>query len=109
MNCTGEAGICRGKWSFPHLAELIKDIGDLGLIGIVVHEHDHALLCENHLRQGRPVIETHGYLPRHVQISRNAGLLDWSGEIAYPDKVGIADNDSNNIVKVVSDPSRDFG
>ena len=44
LSNAGKARIGRREGSFPHVGKLIKDVGIFGLVCIVVHEDDDALL-----------------------------------------------------------------
>ena len=49
-----ETPICRRKRRFPHLRELVEDVGDGSLVGVVVHEDDDALAGEDHCAEWWP-------------------------------------------------------
>lgn len=43
-----ETPVRGAEGGLPHLAELVQDVRHLGLIGVVVHEDDNALLGDDH-------------------------------------------------------------
>ena len=95
-----ETGVGGAKWRFPDLAELVQDVGHLGLIGVVVHENDCALLREDELGQRRPVADGHGDFGRDVGPFGQARGLEGLGIVADAYEVGVADEDGDDVVGV---------
>ena len=65
-----EVGVGGTERRFPDLAELVQDVRNLRLVGVVVHEYHHALLLEYEFRKRGPIVDAHGYLRRDVRPSR---------------------------------------
>lgn len=99
-----EVAVRGREGGFPHLAELVKQPGDGGLVGLVV-EHDHgALLAEDHLAQRRPGVEGHRQRRRRVDVVDQARGDDGSGEVARVDEVVVADQDGDDVCAVLAEP-----
>ncbi len=100
--------IRRAKRRLPDLAELVQDVGHLGLVGVVVHEDDGAFLGQDQLRERGPVVEGHGDLGRGVGPFCEAGGFEGLGVVADTDEVGVADQDGDDVVGVGGDPAGDI-
>ena len=89
LGCAGEGGVSGGEGCLPHLAELVEEPGNGGLVSLVVEHHDDAFVGEDHFGQSGPVIEAHRHLWRSVEVIDQARVLDWSGVVAGLDEVGV--------------------
>ena len=85
-----ETAICGRKGGFPHLGELVEDVGDFGLVGVVVHEDDDALASQDHGAEGGPGGDVHGDLRGDVGELGEARGFEGGGVVAYADEVGVA-------------------
>lgn len=90
LDGTGEIAISRGERRLPHLRKLIQNVRDLDLVGVVVHEYHRSLVRQDHLRESRPVVQTHGDLRRFVGVIDEARVLDGTRKVAGHDEVRIA-------------------
>ena len=104
-----EVAVCGVERRFPHLTELVQQIGDCRFVGLVVEEDDYPLLGENHACQGRPVVESHGNLGWDVGELCETRVFERSGEVVGVHVVAVADEDGDDVVWVDFDPVGDFG
>lgn len=95
------------KWSFPHLRELDQNPRHRGLICLVVHEYHNSLSCQNHGAQGWPIFNAHGFYRGRVGILDNPGVLEGGYKVADGIIVGIANENSDDIVGVRLNPRID--
>lgn len=97
----------RAERRLPHVGELIEDIRDLGLIGIVVHKDNDTLLGEDELGEGWPVVQTHGDIWWLVKIWTQSAVLEGCSVVTYFHVVGVYDQEGDYIVGIRFDPCRD--
>lgn len=105
----GEVAVRGGKGRLPHLAELVQEPGDGGLVGLVVEHDDGPLLAEDHLPQGRPRVQGHGQGGRSVDVPDQARVDDGGGEVARVDEVVVADQDGDDVGGVRPKPLGHLG
>ena len=103
----GKIGVGGTEWGFPDLAEFIQDVGDLGLVGVVIHEYDCPLLREDELGQRGPVVNAHGDFGRGVSPFRQARGFEGLGVVAHANEIRVTDEDGDNVVRVCGDPLGD--
>lgn len=94
--------------SFPHVSELIKEVGVLCLVCIVIHEGDNTLLRQNHLRKGRPLVQTHRNVWRLIEVVSQVGLLENVAVVSGLDEIAVDDQEGHDIVRMVANPGGDF-
>ena len=95
---TRETSVGGTEWCFPHLAELVQDIWDFGLVGVIIHKYDGSFSPEYHFRQGRPRRYIHWNLGRQISVIGKSRIHYWCTIIADPDQIGITQKYSNHIV-----------
>lgn len=104
LHRAGEVWVNWREGCFGHLAEFVEDIGDLSLVGLVVHEDDDALAGEDHFGEGRPIVEGHGYFGGVVYIFGEAGVDNRVCVVADADIVAVDEEDGDYVVGVVIHP-----
>lgn len=102
----GKRAVRRREGGFPHVAELVEDVGNSGLIGFVIHEDDGALAGQDKLRQSGPVVGGEPGFGGDVGVFAQAAVFDGMGVVAYVDEVAVADEDCDDVVGVGADPGR---
>ena len=102
-----ECTLGRGEGSLPHLGELVHQPWVGGLVGLVIHEEDHALVGDDHLGECGPVTQSHGALRGCVDIVHQAGCLDGGHEVAGVHVVVVAHQDSHHVEGVFLNPFSD--
>jgi hypothetical protein len=86
-----EIRILRRKGSLPHVRELFQDIRHGVLVGVVVHEHNDAVVAEDHLAEGGPLVFVLRDELRGVEILRDSGVFDRGHEVFDEGEVGVSD------------------
>lgn len=109
LNCAWEGPINRIERRFPYVDEFVEDVGDTGLVGLVVHEDYDPGGAEDHAAQLGPVSERHRVLGRSIHEWQQSGLFNRSGEVAHGAVVPVPDENGDDIVGVSADPPRNGG
>lgn len=93
----------------PDMRELIENVWDGGLVGVVVHEDDGALVAENHFGERGPLGAVLRDVGGFVDVFEDAGVGDRGDEFVDGDVVGVDDQDGDDVVGVVVEPFFDGG
>lgn len=109
LDCAWEGPVSRIERRFPHVDEFIEDVGDTGLVGLVVHEDYDPGGAEDHATQLGPVFEGHRVLGRGIHEWQQPGFFNRSGEVAHSAVVRVPDENGDDIVGVSVDPRRNVG
>ena len=56
LDGAGEIRVLGRKGRLPHVRELFQDVGHAVLVGVVVHEHDDAVVGQDHFAERRPLV-----------------------------------------------------
>lgn len=103
-----EVGVLRRERRFPHVRELFHDVGHGVLVGVVVHEHDDAIVVEDHLAESRPLIFVLRNVAGSVEVLRDAGVFDRDAEVFYDGEVGVADQHGDDLEGILAQPADDL-
>lgn len=100
----GEGAVRGREGRFPHLAELVEDVGHGGLVGFVVHEDDGPFAGEDQFGKGGPVVDGERDVRRDVGVSAQAAVFDGTGVVSDVDEIAVAEEDGDDVVGVGLDP-----
>jgi hypothetical protein len=107
LDGAGESGVLGRKGRLPHVRELFQDVRHAVLVGVVVHEHDDAVVAEDHLAERRPLVlvlrDVHG----RVEVLGHAGVFDRDAEFFDKGQVRVADEHCEDFEGVVLEPGDD--
>ena len=108
LDGAGEVHVLRREGRFPHVRELLHDVGHGVLVGVVVHEHDDAVVVEDHLAEGGPLVFVLGDEFGRVEVLGDSGVLDRGHEVFDEGEVGVADEHGNDFEGVLLQPADDL-
>ena len=91
------------------MAELVHDVRNSGVVGLVVHEHDDPCASQDHFRKRGPVVQAHGNLGWIVDVVNETRILNRSGVVSNIDIVAVDDQDGDDVVRVCLYPFSDGG
>ena len=103
-----EVHILRREGCFPHVCELFHDVWHGVLVGVVVHEHDNAVVVENHLAERRPLIFVLRDELRGVEVLGDSGVFDRGHEVFHVGEIGVTDKHGNDLEGVLLQPANDL-
>lgn len=104
LHCAREVAVGGGEGSLPHLRELVHDVGNLGLVCLVVHKEDGTLVFQDHLRESRPVIQGHGSLGGRVDDIFESRFFNGINEGAWWEKIRVTHHEGDYIVGILEHP-----
>jgi len=108
LDGAGEVHVLRRERRFPHVRELFHDVRHGVLVGVVVHEHDHAVVVENHLAERGPLVFVLGDEFGGVEILGDSGVFDGGHEVFDESEVGVADEHCDDFEGVLLQPADDL-
>lgn len=90
---------------------LVEEVGDFGLVGVVVDKGHNSLTADDDFPEGRPLLTSLGHILRLVEEGENFRVLEGfpviqSCHAVWP--AGVADENSHDIVRVAFYPVGDF-
>lgn len=100
-----ECRVLRGKGSFPNVRELFQDVGHGVLVSVVVHEHDDAVVVEDHLAKRGPLVFVLRDILGCVEVLRDARVFDGGNEVFDVGEVGVADQHCDYFEGVLLQPA----
>lgn len=103
-----EVHILRREGCLPHVRELLHDVGHGVLVGVVVHEHNDAVVVEDHLSEGGPLVFVLGDEFRRVEVLGDSRVLDRGHEVFDEGEVGVADEHGDDFEGVLLQPADDL-
>jgi hypothetical protein len=104
FDSAGKSRVLRGESSLPDVSELFQYVGDGVLVGIVVHEHDDAIIVENHLTKRGPLVFVLGNVLGRIKVLQDARVLYSGDKILDVGKVGVADKHCDDFEGVLFQP-----
>lgn len=108
LDGAGESRVLRRERSFPDVCELFQDVGHGVLVGVVVHEHDDAVVVENHLAERGPLVFVLRDVLGCVEVLRDAGVFYGWDEVFHVGEVGVADEHRDDFEGVLLQPTNDL-
>lgn len=104
LSSAREGTISRREGSLPHVGELVENVGIFGLVCVVIHEDDNALLRKDQFGQSRPLVETHRNVWWLVKVIRQVGLLKNLTVVTWLNKIAVDNEERHDIVWVIANP-----
>ena len=108
LDGAGEVHVLGRERRFPHVRELLHDVGHRVLVGVVVHKHDNAIVVEDHLAERGPLVFVLGDVFRCVEVLGDSGVLDRRHEVFDEGEVGVADEHGDDFERVLLQPADDL-
>ena len=90
------------------MRELLHNVRHRVLVGVVVHEHDDAIVVEDHLAEGGPLVFVLGDEFGRVEVLGDSGVLDRGHEVFDEGEVGVADEHGDDFEGVFLQPADDL-
>ena len=108
LDGAGEVRVLGRKGRLPHVRELFEDVRDAVLVGVVVHEHDDAVVVEDHLAEGGPLVFVLGDELGRVEVLGDPRVFDRGHEVFDEGEVGVADEHGDDFEGVFLQPADDL-
>lgn len=104
LSSAREGTISGGEGSLPHVGELVENVRIFGLVCIVIHEDDDALLGKDQFGQSRPLVETHRNVWWLVKVIRQVGLLKNLTVVSWLNEIAVDNEERHDIIWVITNP-----
>lgn len=104
LSSAREGTISRREGCLPHVGELVENVGIFGLVCVVIHEDDDALLRKDQFGQSRPLIETHRNVRWLVKVVRQVRLLKNFTVVAWLNEIAVDNEERHDIIWVITNP-----
>lgn len=108
LDGAGEVHVLRREGRFPHVRELLHDVGHGVLVGVVVHEHDDAVVVQDHLAERGPLVFVLGDELGRVEVLGDPRVFDRGHEVFDEGEVGVADEHGDDFEGVFLQPADDL-